>query len=336
MTAVDFSFARFSAAQLKAAGVSAAGRYLTGAGKAISPLELAGLLFGGIEVWLIFENSATDASDGAAVGAQYAQEANVALVALGLPTTTPVYFSADQDYPNPADAVPYYQGIASVRPGATNGCYGEGALIDLLFSEGLVGYGFESESTSFPGNASASPNAAIWQKVNGAPLSGTDLDVILKADFGQLPRPNTPPQGGDVPAPTDVVASWSVPGSDGGAYFDLHADGGLFAYGGANGVLEYIASSNDGNRYHFPVNIGGEDIISYPGLPAADRQGTRYFVAMTVLSYEGQAVGQGPQGPAGPEGPAGPPGPQGNPGAPADLSALNARLVVAGKALAGE
>lgn len=210
MTAVDFSFSRFTVAQLKAAGVSAVARYLTGAGKAISGDELAADLRGGLAVCLVFENSADDASGGFAAGAANARAANAALLALGLPLSTPVYFAADTDYPNPADALAYYQGLASVRPGVTNGCYGEAALIDLLFADGLAGFGWESESTSFPGNGALSPNVALWQKVDGAPLSGTDLDVIEKADFGQLPRPISPapsptPPGGNVMAVSPII-----------------------------------------------------------------------------------------------------------------------------------
>ena len=109
-------------------------------------------------------------------------------------------------------------------------------------------------------------------------------ESLLAADFF---NPVPLPPGGDVPAPTDVVDSWSVPGTDGAQYFDLHADGGLFAYGGAVPTsLEYIASSNDGNRYHFPY----QGIISYPGLPSNLKQGSRYFVAITPLVYKGNPV----------------------------------------------
>lgn len=134
-------------------------------------------------------------------------------------------------------------------------------------------------------------------------------DESVVADY--WPGVDTPQTGADVPSPTDVVASWSVPDSGGSSYFDLHADGGLFAYGGAQpSALEYVASANDGARYHFgPVQTPG--VISYPGLPPADRVGTRYFVEMTVLSYQGQSVSAGATGPSGPAGPTGVPGPQG-------------------------
>lgn len=204
MSAVDFSFARFTVAQLKAAGVTAVGRYLAGSGKAISAIELSADLLGGLSVFLVFEIASTDGTSGAAAGAAHAAQANVALVALGLPTSTPVYFAADASIANPASAVPYWQGLASVRPAKTNGVYGEGALLNLLFADGLVGYGWESESTSFPGSGSLSPNAALWQRVSGAPLGSTDNDLIEKADFGQLPRPVPQPQPNVNPPPPPI------------------------------------------------------------------------------------------------------------------------------------
>jgi hypothetical protein len=150
-----------------------------------------------------------------------------------------------------------------------------------------------------------------WQDVG-------PYDESVVADYipGIDKAPTT--TGEDVPAPTDVVDSWSVPGSGGSAYFNLTADGGLQAFGGAvPSQLEYISSANDGARYHFgPTQTPG--LISYPGLPPNERLGTRYFVDLTVLSYEGKGVSgaTGPEGPAGPTGPAGPQGPQGTPGAP--------------------
>lgn len=227
MTAVDFSFARYTVAQLKAAGVDTVIRYLTGPGKAISAVELAADLFGGLKVVLAFENTATDASGGYPRGAAYAPQANAALVALNEPTSTPVYFAADTEYPNPADAVPYYQGLASVRPPHTNGCYGEAKLIDLLFQQGLIGYGWESESSSFPGNGALDPNVALWQRVSGTPLSGTDLDLVERADFGQLPRPT--PQ--EVPVVLNLKLNGNIADvleAPGGGAWILATDGGIF------------------------------------------------------------------------------------------------------------
>lgn len=276
MSAVDFSFAKFTVAQLKAAGVTAVARYLTGSGKAITGEELAADLFGGLSVVLIFEATATDASGGPPLGVGHAQQANAALKALGLPLSTPVYFAADTDYPNPAQAVPYYQGIASVRPGPTNGCYGEGALINLLFVDGLVGFGWESESTSFPGSGSLSPDVALWQRTTPSPLgSGADTDLIEKADFGQLPRPAIPkevPVALNFKIAANVADVLAAPG--GGAWI-LDTSGAVYAvhtepggptppyYGGANGQGYFAGRTaatltTDGSGGYIITDTAGE------------------------------------------------------------------------------
>ena len=200
-TAVDFSFSRPTVAQLRAAGVALVIRYLTGSGKAISRAELQSYLAAGIVVVFVFEVAATDGTSGYAAGAAHAQQASAALVALGLPASTPVYFAADADIVTPSDVLAYWQGIASVRPASTNGVYGEGALCTLLDGDGLAVWFWQSESTSFPGNASTLPITHIQQRVAGAPLAGTDLDVLLRPDVGQYPRPAEPAPAPPAPLP---------------------------------------------------------------------------------------------------------------------------------------
>lgn len=198
MTAVDFSFTVPSVAELEVAQVVAVGRYLTGAGKSILPVEFEDYMTAGIGVWFVFEDGADDADGGAGMGAANALAANDALVALGLPTSCPVYFAADKEYAPGAEPVGYWQGIATVRPRLTNGAYGQGSLLTRLQSMGLIGFGWQSDSDSFPGSGPVAVGAAnLHQRPTGAPLYGTDLDLILTPDFGQWPRPGltpTPPE----------------------------------------------------------------------------------------------------------------------------------------------
>lgn len=90
-------------------------------------------------------------------------------------------------------------------------------------------------------------------------------------------------QEADVPAPNDVVDSAICP--DGGGW-DMHADGGVFAWNGTpRGVpKDYIAVANDGAHYHFDPTLQAKGLISYPALPLKDRQGARYFVRMLVVA----------------------------------------------------
>ena len=190
MIAVDFSAARPTIAQLKAAGVTIVIRYLTGTGnKPISPIELAYYATNGICVAFVFEIGSTDAQGGYAAGRANAQSAAGAMAALGV--TAPIYFAVDQSI-NPPSAVNYFQGINSVLQPSSVGIYGEGALCTLLQQDGLATWFWQSESTSFPGNSMTLAITHLQQKYNDSPVPGTDLDIIMKSDVGQWPRPVTP------------------------------------------------------------------------------------------------------------------------------------------------
>jgi hypothetical protein len=194
--AVDFDTARPTVAQLQAADVVAVLRYITGPdGKAIDADELALYRSAGIVVGFVFGIGAQDAAGGFPEGQTAAQAALTALSALGL-TEQPVYFAVDESI-TPSLAVPYFRGICSIIPPALVGAYGEGALLTLLKADGLASFFWQSESTSFPGNAATLPISDLRQFFNQSPIIGTDYDEILSADFGQFPRP-----GGDVQLPT--------------------------------------------------------------------------------------------------------------------------------------
>ena len=209
---VDYSAARYTSDQLKAAGVAAVGRYLTGL-YAISRDELIELVDGGIAVWFIFEQGINNVAGGIPQGVTDAKAANTALGALELPATQPVYFTIDEDLENPQEAVPYFQGIVSVRAAWTDGDYAEGAVCELLQADGLAAFPWQSESTGFVGNATTLPITALQQKYVGAPLPDTDLDLILKSDFGQYPRPAavpSSPTGGVYMIPTGCTDTGAV------------------------------------------------------------------------------------------------------------------------------
>jgi hypothetical protein len=194
-----------------------------------------------VDVWFVFEDTSTDAAGGASAGATHAMEVASALGALGIPPSQPVYFAVDETIP--ADtAIPYFQGVATVRPSASTGCYGSGAVIQALFDAGLIAYGWQSMSTGFADNASTLPVTAIQQSTASPPVATTDANDILKSDFGQYPRPAPAPSPvtAEVIKPTTgrygsmnapVVAVCPMPTS--GGYTLVGADGGTFNYGTA-------------------------------------------------------------------------------------------------------
>lgn len=189
--AVDFSDARPSIGELQAAEVVLVIRYLTGAGgKALTLTEMDDYRAVGIVICFVFEISATDAEGGQAAGARNASAALTALRDLGT-VGCPVYFAVDQSIA-PENALAYFDGITSIMQPSQVGVYGEGALCSYLQTEGLATWFWQSESTSFPGNATTLPITHLQQVYNASPVPGTDLDKILKADVGQWPRPAPP------------------------------------------------------------------------------------------------------------------------------------------------
>lgn len=218
-----------------------------------------------------------------------AEEALYRKVAGVLPQTN------DIELPDGLSPVQYAAHVAELvaqDPGALDYLNQSEVAEDIPTASGLwlAQYNGAAGSVAYP--------SVIHQFSDNATIPGCagqfDLDAWLGSEtqfatfFGLAPIPAPWTFGGDMPQPNDVVDEWEVPGTDGGAYFELHADGGLFAYGGAVPTdLEYVAVANDGTRYHFgPSQTPG--IFSYPGLPPEARQGTRYFVAMEVLAYAGQ------------------------------------------------
>jgi hypothetical protein len=168
---------------------------------------------------------------------------------LGLPLNCPVYFAVDRDLQDPTTALPYFEGIASVRPPATNGDYGEGALCQLLHDRGLTAYHWQSESTAFPGNTTTLPITNIQQVFDQQPLPGTDLDILCKPDFGQWPRLITNQPGDDMIASTP----------SGNGYWICKPDGSIWSFGDA----QWLGAMN------WPTNVlvPGDTITGFTSHP---------------------------------------------------------------------
>lgn len=224
MSACDFSFPPHpSIAALHAAGITAVGRYVGPAvwGKTITQAEANSYYTASprIDVWLVFEDTATDYTGGRAAGRLNAQKALDNLPAL-YPQSQFIYFAVDTEIAagTESSVKPYFLGINDVLDSSQVGLYGQGSVSDYLFNAGLISHFWESASTSFPGNGSLNKHANIWQKV-GAPLPNTDPDVLYARDYGQFPKPGVrppppppPPPGPSIEAFIDeVVAQLGVP-----------------------------------------------------------------------------------------------------------------------------
>lgn len=200
VSGVDYSWARPTVASLQAAGVTWVGRYLgpPSWGKTITQPEYDALVGAGIEVGLVFENGPDDWQGGENAGV-----ANAHLALQYVPTgyAGPIWCAVDTAVDPPA-AIPYVRGFAAAigSPGRT-GVYGEGGLIVLAHDLGIAtAPGWQSASTSFPGNAATTPDTGIQQGLGG-PVAGTDADTVV-GPLAATPAP-TPPAPTPAPAPVN-------------------------------------------------------------------------------------------------------------------------------------
>jgi hypothetical protein len=215
---IDYSVLRPSAGVLKAAGVTAAGRYIgwdsvpghTSIGKNISKEEAGELRSLGIAVFLAFEYAADAPAHGAAQGTADAHLAIRQLADLGAPAGMGVYYAADWDVPDYAPHLPdtpgnalaklgpvgkYWQAIHAVKPAHQVGGYGGYYVVKRLFDANLITLGWQTIAWS---GGQRDRRAQLFQ-TGATALGGADVNVHEGAavDFGQWPRPHvtTPPAG---------------------------------------------------------------------------------------------------------------------------------------------
>ncbi len=190
MTKVDWP-AFFEA--LKASGRDFIGRYLPWRGalwRQVTTAELEAAAEAGVDYFFWFEDSDNhySARDGGFDGGVAdAQEALRALERLGLPTTTPVYYTVDFPASDGSQIDAYFRGINSVVPVSQIGAYGNYKTIDWLYRYGLATYFCQSDAWGLP--QGWHPQACMHQQVGGR-IGGVSVDrlTVTGADFGQCRR----------------------------------------------------------------------------------------------------------------------------------------------------
>lgn len=170
---LDYAWARPNPLAIRGAGYSGVVRYLSNdPSKNLTAGERDGLLLVGLSITLVWESTATRASEGHAAGVDDAHAAEAQTRALGYPAGCPIFYAVDFDM-YPAAAAAYFGGIASVAAYPV-GVYGSKRIIEGIdapwkwqaaaWSKGLV-----------------SPIAHLYQRVTptvAAPIPQTDENVI--------------------------------------------------------------------------------------------------------------------------------------------------------------
>jgi hypothetical protein len=209
---VDYSAIRPPAAVLKAAGVTAAGRYIgwdsvpgfASIGKNITRAEADALTGAGIAVFLAFEYAADAVTKGAAQGRADGRLAITQLAALGAPAGMTVYFAVDFDIPDYAPRLPdtppnaaaklgpaadYFRAITTLGGRTCRvGIYGGYYACKRTLDAGLAVMAWQTVAWS---GGQRDPRAVLYQLAGSAPLAGADVNIheSTAPDFGQWPRP---------------------------------------------------------------------------------------------------------------------------------------------------
>lgn len=236
---VDYSWGRPSPTGLRDLGFTFAARYLSWntTGKNLSAPEAAALHAAGLDVVLVFEESAGAPLDGYGAGVAHAQRAREMIAELGAPANQPVYFAVDfQVVAAQWPAVEaYFDGVAAVLPRPQIGAYGGIGTIAHLFDTGRIAYGWQTYAWS---HGQWDPRAQLHQVSNGQDVAGglVDLDVALAADFGQWPATPAPPVAstwttcGVLRIGEVLGADRPLPSCDGRYFLAQQTDGNLVLY----------------------------------------------------------------------------------------------------------
>lgn len=181
----DFTDKNLTGAEMKAAGLSFACRYLSahpGGWKELSLAEAKDKTAHGILTVSNWEDTGHP-SNTVAAGERDARSALAEAKKCGMPDFRPIYFSID--FNATADSFDnYFKGVCNVLGVSRSGVYGSAALIQHLHQQKLITWGWRTMSTGWRGGAS---NAYVQivqtfgRTING---TSTDKDTALTADIG--------------------------------------------------------------------------------------------------------------------------------------------------------
>jgi len=185
---LDYSWGRPTPLSgLQPLGITFVSRYLAPLpnGKVILAAERDQLLAAGVNIMLNWENTAGDQSRGAAGGTSDATEAVKQARALGYPSGSTIYFSADFDVSVSAwngQVKPYQIAARAVTnaAGYRFGVYGGYRVISLGFDQGVIQDGWQAYAWSLKSQVGTGPNA---ETVN---LRGSDFTFDKRASVRQV------------------------------------------------------------------------------------------------------------------------------------------------------
>lgn len=194
---LDYSAGTIPGSVIRGAGYNFVVRYVgtPGRTKNITKAEFDDLVAHGVVVWLVYENSTTDALGGFGAGQAAARAARADADSIGYPAGGTIFFACDMHLMAsqiPA-ALAYLDGAADVIGRAAVGCYGFTELISAAKSGRHATYFWQCGVN--PGNASG---VHIWQDNTTSTHVGG-----VACDINRLLNP-MPPLGGAPAVPGGI------------------------------------------------------------------------------------------------------------------------------------
>lgn len=238
---IDYSYDRFTAAELKAAGKAGAIRYVASGRPEVSATraEVDGIRAGGLAFVAVWERGPARALAGYPAGKLDAADAAAYCAGLGASSTDPAYFAVDFDA-TPAQmptVAAYVEGVASVLGWDRVGVYGGLPVLEYLRARTPLALFWQTIAWS--GDVLL-PYANLYQYRINDVLNGkeVDLDRALTADYGQWGRMTlkSSPRG-----PDPVI--WVVIHTAEGPYDDNPANPGIDP-GSVDQLRNYFADPN--------------------------------------------------------------------------------------------
>jgi Domain of unknown function (DUF1906) len=258
---VDYSSSRPGGAALAAAGKRFCVRYVPygGFSKGLDRAELADLRAHGIAVALVWEQVTSRALQGSAAGAADALTSQAAVVSLGFPAGTPIYFAVDwQATLAQQPAInQYLNGAASVIGKARVGVYGSYDVLNRCRANGTAAWFWQTYAWS--GGQIAS-YAHLYQYHNGVALNGSvDLCRAMQTNYGQWNAPGPPETS--TTGETDMAhLDWTMLAVESGTLTIVGA--GTAALRLRDGVTVRMQEGTT-NRYAARIKLD----VPYPGAP---------------------------------------------------------------------
>lgn len=206
MTIIDYSVSRPSISVLKAANVTAVGRYIgwdsvpgySSIGKNITKAEADSLLAAGIDIFLAFEYLADASAKGSSQGTLDGNLAFQQLSELGAPPGMAVYFAVDFDIPDYDPSVPdtaanamlklgpvghYFEAVKNLRHPYEIGVYGGYYACKRVLNANLATKAWQTIAWS---GGQIDSRAVLYQITATAPIIGADIDIREHASSGNF------------------------------------------------------------------------------------------------------------------------------------------------------